>query len=280
MRAQCCICSDLFENSDTVNIAAAPCGHTFHEVCLMKWLESSGTCPSCRKVCKRSLVIKKLFFDIDAGDDVSDQSPTKLSNQLGDLKAKVRQYERDKADLLEKQTSFQSQIQSYQVESEIVQNKLKKEKTLNTSLKKEISNYEAQQKYFKTEQEQYRKSLRNLKELQHLQILLSGRLQRFDSLEILNQNGEGSTKQLSRYCAVLKREYEQTKQDKKTFKDQIDKLRRELVSKDRQLTDRIKETSILTEQLTRSEEDLKNVEKEKEGMRKKLSRLKKGFHSP
>ena len=80
MRVQCCICSDLFVNNGT-DIAATPCGHVFHEHCLARWLISSSTCPSCRKIVIQNAVIPKLFFDI-AEEEPGDADPEKLSNEL------------------------------------------------------------------------------------------------------------------------------------------------------------------------------------------------------
>ncbi|XP_050412506.1 E3 ubiquitin-protein ligase TRAIP isoform X1 [Patella vulgata] len=92
MRVQCCICSYLLENKDGVNIAATPCGHTFHEACLMPWIERSGTCPSCRKVCTRPDVIPKLYFDDGEMDATGDDNQTnQLLKEISTLKMKLQQ---------------------------------------------------------------------------------------------------------------------------------------------------------------------------------------------
>lgn len=81
MRAQCCICADLFVHDDEKDIAATPCGHIFHEQCLARWLASSSTCPSCRMHLARASVIPKLYFDL--GDEAKEEiDPDKLSNEL------------------------------------------------------------------------------------------------------------------------------------------------------------------------------------------------------
>ncbi|XP_050412503.1 E3 ubiquitin-protein ligase TRAIP [Patella vulgata] len=92
MRVQCCICSYLLENKDSVNIAATPCGHTFHEACLMPWIERSGTCPSCRKVCTRPDVIPKLYFDDGEMDATGEDNQTnQLLKEISTLKMKLQQ---------------------------------------------------------------------------------------------------------------------------------------------------------------------------------------------
>ena len=42
---QCAIC--LHSHEDQVR--ALPCNHTFHEVCLRKWLKLKGVCPTCKQ---------------------------------------------------------------------------------------------------------------------------------------------------------------------------------------------------------------------------------------
>ncbi|XP_050893801.1 NEP1-interacting protein-like 2 [Lathyrus oleraceus] len=47
----CTICMDEFEFDDineTSNICTMPCSHVFHEQCIVKWLQTSNTCPLCR----------------------------------------------------------------------------------------------------------------------------------------------------------------------------------------------------------------------------------------
>ncbi|NXQ46948.1 TRAIP ligase, partial [Catharus fuscescens] len=64
IRAHCTICSDFFDNER--DVAAVPCGHTFHQACLFQWFDTapSRTCPQCRNQVSRKHIINKLFFDV------------------------------------------------------------------------------------------------------------------------------------------------------------------------------------------------------------------------
>ena len=48
----CCICVDEFEDADSIRVTV--CDHTFHDECLVKWLEhkisksEEPDCPECR----------------------------------------------------------------------------------------------------------------------------------------------------------------------------------------------------------------------------------------
>ncbi|MBA0806918.1 hypothetical protein Gohar_022758 [Gossypium harknessii] len=43
---ECAICLDEFVKGEEV--ASIPCGHGFHNGCIIKWLETSHLCPLCR----------------------------------------------------------------------------------------------------------------------------------------------------------------------------------------------------------------------------------------
>ncbi|XVF39321.1 hypothetical protein PTKIN_Ptkin01aG0025100 [Pterospermum kingtungense] len=45
-KKQCTICFDDFSNGDEA--ASMPCGHVYHGGCIVRWLETSNSCPLCR----------------------------------------------------------------------------------------------------------------------------------------------------------------------------------------------------------------------------------------
>ncbi|NXC49344.1 TRAIP ligase, partial [Penelope pileata] len=71
IRAHCAICSDFFDNVS--DVAAVPCGHTFHQACLSRWLDTapSRTCPQCRIQVSRRNIINKLFFNVAAEEQTA-----------------------------------------------------------------------------------------------------------------------------------------------------------------------------------------------------------------
>lgn len=63
MNLQCPICMDTFNmvsqkyGAPPQRIAATLCGHTFHQVCLFQWIDSSNsTCPECRRPLQKKQV--------------------------------------------------------------------------------------------------------------------------------------------------------------------------------------------------------------------------------
>ncbi|NXS77823.1 TRAIP ligase, partial [Erpornis zantholeuca] len=71
IRAYCTICSDFFDNER--DVAAVPCGHTFHQACLIQWFDTapSRTCPQCRCQVSKRHIINKLFFDVNVEEQAA-----------------------------------------------------------------------------------------------------------------------------------------------------------------------------------------------------------------
>ncbi|NXU15208.1 TRAIP ligase, partial [Pardalotus punctatus] len=76
IRAHCTICSDFFDNER--DVAAVPCGHTFHRDCLIRWFDTapSRTCPQCRIQVSRRHIINKLFFDVALEEQAAPDAET------------------------------------------------------------------------------------------------------------------------------------------------------------------------------------------------------------
>ncbi|NXL32152.1 TRAIP ligase, partial [Glaucidium brasilianum] len=76
IRAHCIICSDFFDNER--DVAAVPCGHTFHRTCLIQWFDTapSRTCPQCRIQVSKRHIIHKLFFDVALEEQTAPDAET------------------------------------------------------------------------------------------------------------------------------------------------------------------------------------------------------------
>ncbi|XP_053664774.1 E3 ubiquitin-protein ligase TRAIP [Anopheles marshallii] len=90
MNLVCPICSDLFVPSAEVNIT--PCGHMFHHLCLLQWLERSKTCPQCRDRCIATRLIK-VYFNVTTNLDTTEDNAA-LLDKLDNLTLKVREQDR------------------------------------------------------------------------------------------------------------------------------------------------------------------------------------------
>ncbi|NXU33474.1 TRAIP ligase, partial [Drymodes brunneopygia] len=90
IRAHCTICSDFFDNER--DVAAVPCGHTFHQACLLQWFDTapSRTCPQCRNQVSKRHIINKLFFDVTLEEQTAPDAETLQVTWLGEAIAQYR----------------------------------------------------------------------------------------------------------------------------------------------------------------------------------------------
>ncbi|NXJ23925.1 TRAIP ligase, partial [Dicrurus megarhynchus] len=90
IRAHCTICSDFFDNER--DVAAVPCGHTFHQACLIQWFDTapSRTCPQCRSQVSKRHIINKLFFDVTLEEQAAPDAETLQCEKHKVDKAKMK----------------------------------------------------------------------------------------------------------------------------------------------------------------------------------------------
>ncbi|NXL13618.1 TRAIP ligase, partial [Setophaga kirtlandii] len=90
IRAHCTICSDFFDNER--DVAAVPCGHTFHQACLFQWFDTapSRTCPQCRNQVSKRHIISKLFFDVTLDEQAAPDAETLQCEKHKVDKAKMK----------------------------------------------------------------------------------------------------------------------------------------------------------------------------------------------
>ncbi|KAK3745948.1 hypothetical protein RRG08_057748 [Elysia crispata] len=277
MRAQCCICADLFESTQTVNISATPCGHVFHEVCLMRWMDTSSTCPSCRTHIKKTQVIKRLFFDINEDVD-EDEDVSRYKNQVSDLKAQVREKTKQVRDTEESRDNYQALLAVSEAKHEEVSAKLSREVSMRDVLKADLKRVQKENDWHIQEIRELQKKADKLHELQRVEMILKGSSS--DAEEMLRQysdGGDSSIRQLSSLVTVMKREYNQVLVDKRTAKEQLSKLKQQIGSFQMESKRAKKEVAHLKLELQATNRSLSEKEKENDENRRKIVHLRKAL---
>ena len=56
----CAVCLDELDFSKD-HISATKCGHVFHKICLENWIQTTTTCPECRKLVGRDQYTKRIY---------------------------------------------------------------------------------------------------------------------------------------------------------------------------------------------------------------------------
>ncbi|RUS82071.1 hypothetical protein EGW08_010179 [Elysia chlorotica] len=277
MRAQCCICADLFESSHSVNISATPCGHVFHEACLMRWMDTSSTCPSCRTHIKKTQVIKRLFFDINEDVD-GDEDVSHYKNQLSDLKAQLREATKEVRELEDSRDSCQALLDVTHVKYAEMSTKLSREVSMREVLKADLKRVQKENDWHIQEIKELQKKAEKLNELQRVETILKG--SSTDAEEMLRQysdGGDSSIRQLSSLVTVMKREYNQVLADKRTAKEQLSKLRQQIGHFQMEAKRAKKEAAYLRLELQTTNKNLSEKEKENDENRRKIVHLRKAL---
>lgn len=165
LNAVCSICTELFEHSE--DVAAVTCGHTFHNHCINKWLESSRSCPQCRQKVGKNF-IQKLYFDKPDEDSI-DIDSNKIKNDLNSaqaqLKAKLLEIKKLKDELLE----FKTKVATHEV-------KTKEQLATLMSFQKQLSFYKEKTKDYDVLRQELKGARGELEHLSDIKHIVKGKI--------------------------------------------------------------------------------------------------------
>ncbi|XP_013781933.1 E3 ubiquitin-protein ligase TRAIP-like [Limulus polyphemus] len=265
MKALCTICSDLFDGTNSV--IASPCGHTFHEICFLQWLEESRTCPSCRTHVTHKKIVR-LFFDIS--EDLDNQSSDALKNELESVKVslKAKEMELWKAD--EKVKCIQEYVRKAEAKAECEKDKYLESEAQKTALKsqlKVLTKQVAQIERISLENLNLKKQLIHMK---NVELIISGSTQEVE--EILNSysDGAGALKQMATYCSLLKRELQSTTESKQCLKNDVSRLKKDLGCRTSALHEKEAYLKSALTEIAHLKQTIEKLEGEKKYLEKKV----------
>ncbi|XP_065702058.1 E3 ubiquitin-protein ligase TRAIP isoform X2 [Patagioenas fasciata] len=229
IRAHCTICSDFFDNER--DVAAVPCGHTFHRACLFQWFDTapSRTCPQCRIQVSKRHIINKLFFDVVLEEQTAPDVET-LQNELDKVKAQLSVKEKEKRECQAIVDGLRDTLDVRNATIESLQKVLGETEMLCSSLKKQMKFLEQQQEDNRSSKEEARRLRNKLRTMERIELLLQS--QRPEVEEMIREMGVGqaAVEQLAIYCVSLKKEYENLKEARKISGEMTEKLKKELFS--------------------------------------------------
>ncbi|XP_032927551.1 E3 ubiquitin-protein ligase TRAIP isoform X2 [Catharus ustulatus] len=272
IRAHCTICSDFFDNER--DVAAVPCGHTFHQACLFQWFDTapSRTCPQCRNQVSRKHIINKLFFDVTLEEQAAPDAES-LQNELDKVKAQLSLKEKEKRECQTVVDRLRDTLDVRNATIESLQKMLGETEMLCSSLKKQMKFLEQQQEDNRSSKEEARRLRNKLRSMERIELLLQS--QRSEVEEMIKEMGVGqaAVEQLAIYCVSLKKEYENLKEARKISGEMTEKLKKELFSVNNKLQKTTSELEKTKEELKSTQKDLKNADKEILSLKKKIDIL-------
>lgn len=272
IRAHCTICSDFFDNAR--DVAAVPCGHTFHRACLFQWFDTapSRTCPQCRIQVSKRHIISKLFFDVALEEQTALDAET-LQNELDKVKAQLSMKEKEKRECQAIVDGLRDTLDVRNATIESLQKVLGETEMLCSSLKKQMKFLEQQQEDNRSSKEEARRLRNKLKTMERIELLLQS--QRPEVEEMIREMGVGqaAVEQLAVYCVSLKKEYENLKEARKISSEMTEKQKKELFFVNSKLQKTVSELEKTKEELKSTQKDLKNADKEILSLKKKIDIL-------
>ncbi|KAK9729175.1 Ring finger domain [Popillia japonica] len=170
MHLSCIICSDILTPS--AEIHTTHCGHLFHYVCLIKWIERSCTCPQCR--CKISeKTIHRVYFNLANADGIQDDAVT-LQYKMDNMDFQIKLKDKDIQICKDKNKKLKEQNIALRTEVQELENKQTVSASVMHALKEQVAFFKLKAKETKRLSDEVTRLKDKLKELEHVQLVVTG----------------------------------------------------------------------------------------------------------
>ncbi|XP_020605503.1 E3 ubiquitin-protein ligase TRAIP-like [Orbicella faveolata] len=281
LRARCNICTEVIRDG----AACCPCGHVYHLKCLNKWLNQRHTCPTCREITSKAVV---LFFDgADLNSTQTEDDVESLKNNIEDLKALLNQKDVEiNCSKLEHKKELAKEIAALQKQKECaveevrkqLEKKLQMERSTTAGLKKQLSYMKEKDTELAIAQSEASELRAEFLKLKRMKTLIDDHAS--DAEAMLQDLDSNSFPEVILQLITLKRKLEEKKLKCKQAIDAAEKIKKENILIKNEGTYREMELTKTKEHLKMAEEDIRRLEDENASYKKKLTAMEKAFASP
>ncbi|KAL4717342.1 hypothetical protein ACJJTC_017229 [Scirpophaga incertulas] len=219
MHMTCVICSDLLDLSE--NGCVINCGHLFHYVCLMQWMQRSRSCPQCRIVVTENSIIRTFPTGLSIN---TDQDVTLVQCQLDDALLKVKQLEAILKQRNDNDVAVKEELAKKINEVRIVEDKLRLKTDTCRIYEIRLASYIDRIKELDTLQVQNEELQSNLNALNGLQKVLNATSEEVDQM----LEGYTDVRTVATFATALKRALTESEDKKKSMRSQIVQLEQEV----------------------------------------------------
>ncbi|XP_069681479.1 E3 ubiquitin-protein ligase TRAIP-like [Periplaneta americana] len=275
MHISCSICSDLFV--PTSDVFVTQCGHLFHYVCLIQWIERSQSCPECRsKTTDKS--VHRLYFNVATCEPEEDASL--LRNKIDSLTFQIRLKDQDIKNVSEENKKLNTQNSGLRDEIKSQEKDIRTLKSTLSAQREQIKHLQTQTKAIEDAQDEARRLRKEFNDLKSVQIIVQGTVA--DVENMLEKYGDSydSVKSLATYVSVLKREMQVSSEKKRDMRERLRTCQRDLSIANLERDKLTEELNVKTKQNKQYEDDMKHMEQEMRGLQKKVRDLEKAISSP
>lgn len=221
MNIVCVICRELLVPSSEVFYT--PCGHIFHHLCLIQWLERSTTCPQCRERTTENK-IHRIYFNFSNNDSIV-EDPTSLQNKVDNLTFQLQLKDQRINNLTEIKENLKTETAGLRQEVRKVESEINGKNSAIHALKEQIKFYKRQCQdvdTYKQEIEQLKKKNEGLK---NLQALLDASVDEVDDIMAMTCDID----KLKTYIVIMKKNMNTDLQKKRELRDKVKILQQELM---------------------------------------------------
>lgn len=277
MRVTCIVCRELLLPSEDVNVA--PCGHFFHYLCWIGWLERSKTCPQCRKkVTEKQLF--RLYFNLAEGEGEEVQDAAAINSKLDSLAFNLRLKEKDLSNVkeeLEKETKVNEGLRT---EVKRYKKKVDDADSHRQCLEEKVTYLRLQAKEAQDAKAKVTSLQTKLDRLERMDTIIHGNVDDVQQvLDTTTFSPEGM-RSLALFTSSLKRALEESKERREQLKlahnedkNELRKLKQEI----RGLKEALETANMAKLHL---EGDVRHLEQEKKSLSEKVRELEKAILSP
>ncbi|XP_050452393.1 E3 ubiquitin-protein ligase TRAIP isoform X1 [Cataglyphis hispanica] len=221
MNIVCVICSELLVPSNEV--FHTPCGHIFHHICLIQWLERSKTCPQCRERTTESK-IHRIYFNFSNNDSIV-EDPSFLQSRIDNLTLQLQLRDQRINNLTEIKEKLDMQTAGLRKEVRKVESEINGKNSAIHALKEQIKFYKRECQDIDT----YKKEIEQLKkkneDLKNLQALLDSSIDEVDDIMAMTCDID----KLKTYIVIMKKNMNTDLQKKRELRDKVKTLQQELM---------------------------------------------------
>lgn len=213
MAFSCTICTDIFVSSDDIHVT--PCGHAFHYVCILQWLERSKTCPECRNKCIAKSLIKIYLKITTVADNPGDNAL--LQQNFDNLKLTLREKEVKLKNLEDAQEAHKLERKKMKKLVASLENTIKSQDTLTVGLRFEIDQLRTENSLNKKLKEELKKLENQVRLMKTVGMVIDSSSKEIEGL--LASNNDPQT--LAVLAASLKRELQASEFKRNELRDRL-----------------------------------------------------------
>ncbi|XP_067004019.2 E3 ubiquitin-protein ligase TRAIP [Anabrus simplex] len=275
MLINCVICSDLFVAVDEVY--GTSCGHLFHYLCLMQWIERSSSCPQCRTKTNQKNV-HRIYFNILNNGTTED--PSVLQHRIDSLTFQLRMKDTDIKNANEKNELLNKQNKGLREEIKKLEGKVREEASNVAVLREQTQCLRKQTKEAEKAVNECKNLRKHVEFLQSVQSVVNGTTE--DVEDMVNNCGVSleSVKSLATFVCVLRKEMKSATEEKRNLLKRVREVEHKLAVSSMEYKKLQNELDSQINAKLQLEKDLEHLEHERKRLLKKIKGLEEAMMSP